>query len=58
MAKRLGKSRAEITRTALEDYLNRSEGATCLPPWVGLGDNPNAPAADYEERLARYWGGR
>jgi hypothetical protein len=55
-AKRLGKSRAEITRSALEDYLDRSERTGGLPPSVGMGENPNATAANYEERLARRWG--
>jgi hypothetical protein len=57
-AKRLGKSRAEITRTALEDYLDRSERNAGLPASVGMGENPLAPAATYEERLARRWGRR
>lgn len=57
-AKRLGKSRAEITRSALEDFLDRSERSAGLPPWVGIADNPNAPAADYKERLAKRWGPR
>ena len=56
-AKRLGKSRAEITRSALEDYLDRSERTGGLPTSVGMGENPKATAADYEERLARRWGG-
>jgi predicted transcriptional regulator len=57
-AKRLGKSRAEITRAALEDYLDRSERVASLPAWVGIGNNPNTPAATYKERLAEYWGRR
>jgi hypothetical protein len=56
-AKRLGKSQAEITRSALEDYLDRSERAAGTP-WLGIASNPNAPAADYKERLAKYWGRR
>jgi len=55
-AKRLRLSRAEITRAALEDYLDRSEQARGLPPSVGMGDNPTDRAADYEQRLARGWG--
>jgi predicted transcriptional regulator len=55
-AKRLGKSRAEITRSALEDFLDRSERTGGLPASVGMGENPNATAANYEERLARRWG--
>lgn len=54
-AKRLRVSRAEITRAALEDYLERSERAPGLPPSVGAGENAAAPAADYKQRLARGW---
>jgi predicted transcriptional regulator len=57
-AKRLGKSRAEITRAALDDYLDRSERVASLPASVGMGNNPNAAASDYEERLAERWGRR
>jgi hypothetical protein len=55
VAKRLGVSQAELTRTALEQYLDRSERGEGLPPSVGMGENPNATATDYEERLARHW---
>jgi len=55
VAKRLGVSQAELTRTALEQYLERSERGEGLPPSVGMGENPKARAADYEERLARAW---
>lgn len=55
-AKRLRISRAEITRAALEEYLDRSERAQGLPPSMGMGENPSARAADYEERLERGWG--
>ncbi len=55
-AKRLRLSRAEITRAALEEYLDRSERARGLPPSVGMGENPTDRAADYEQRLARGWG--
>jgi hypothetical protein len=59
VAKRLGVSQAELTRTALEQYLDRSERGERLPPSVGMGENAKATAADYEERLARDWrGGR
>lgn len=60
VAKRLGVSQAELTRTALEQYLERRERGEGLPPSVGMGENPKVPAADYEERLARHWrrGGR
>lgn len=54
-AKRLGKSRAEITRAALEEYLDRSEREGGLPPSVGMGENRAASAADYEARLASLW---
>ena len=57
VAKRLGMSQAELTRTALEQYLDRSERGEGLPPSVGMGENPKATAADYEERLARHWRG-
>lgn len=57
-AKRLGVSRAEITRAALEEYLDRSEREGSLPPSVGMGENPQASAADYEARLARLWRSR
>jgi Arc/MetJ-type ribon-helix-helix transcriptional regulator len=57
-AKRLGISRAEITRAALEEYLERSERRGVLPPSVGMGENSATTAADYEERLARSWGRR
>lgn len=55
VAKRLGMSQAELTRTALEQYLDRSERGEGLPPSVGMGENPKATAADYEERLAGHW---
>ncbi len=54
-ARRLGKSRAEITRNALDEYLARSERQGTLPPSVGMGENPGATARDYEERLAERW---
>lgn len=54
-AELLGKSRADITREALEQYLAREEGLRGLPPSVGMGDNAQAPAADYRARLAQGW---
>jgi hypothetical protein len=57
-ATHLGLSRAEITRAALEEFLERTERRGVLPPSVGMGDNPATAAADYEERLARSWGRR
>jgi hypothetical protein len=54
----LGKSRADITREALEHYLDRCESLRGLPPSVGMGDNADAPASSYKERLARGWGKR
>lgn len=54
----LGKSRADITREALEQYLDRCEGRRGLPPSVGMGDNSGAPASNYKERLAKGWGKR
>jgi ribbon-helix-helix CopG family protein len=55
-AERLGMSRADITRQALEQYLDHSESRRGLPPSIGMGDNANTGAADYKERLARGWG--
>lgn len=57
-AERLGMSRADITRSALEQYLDRSESQRGLPPSVGMGDNAATSAADYKERLAKGWGRR
>lgn len=57
-AGRLGMSRAEMTREALEQYLDRCDAGRGLPESVGMGDNPRAAAADYEERLADAWGSR
>jgi Arc/MetJ-type ribon-helix-helix transcriptional regulator len=54
-ATRLGVSRAEITRAALDEFLERSERNGALPPSVGMGENAASAAADDEERLARYW---
>lgn len=54
-AKRLGLSRAAMTRAALEEYLERRERDGTLPPSVGAGENPDVSAADYEARLARLW---
>ncbi len=54
-ARRLGRSRAQITREALDEYLERSEREPGLPPSVGMGSNPKARAADDEARLARAW---
>ncbi len=54
-AKRLGLSRAELTRTALEQYLDRSERGGGLPPSVAMGENTRTTAADYEQRLAQQW---
>lgn len=54
-ARRLGKSRAEITRDALDEYLERREREGGLPPSVGSGENPDASAHDYKARLARLW---
>lgn len=57
-ARLLGKSRAELTREALDAYLDRCEGERGLPASVGMGDNPDARAATYEGRLAGRFGGR
>lgn len=57
-AEKLGMSRADITRQALEQYLDRSESRRGLPPSVGMGDNGDAGAAGYKERLAKGWGRR
>jgi len=57
-ARRLGLSRAEITRAALDEYLDRRERDAGLPPSVGAGDNPRVSAADYETRLAERWRSR
>jgi hypothetical protein len=57
-AKRLGRSRAEITRIAIDEYLDRNDVEPILPPSVGMGSNPNVHAADYKERLAEYRGRR
>lgn len=54
-ARRLDKSRAEITRIALDEYLTRNERQATLPPSVGMGENAGATARDYEERLAERW---
>jgi len=54
-SKRLGKSRAEIARAALDEFLDRAERTGALPPSVGMGENPAVDAADYEDRLARDW---
>ncbi|MDQ3719191.1 MAG: ribbon-helix-helix domain-containing protein [Actinomycetota bacterium] len=56
-AARLGISRAQITRAALEQFLERAERRDVLPPSVGMGENSATAAADYEDRLARYWSG-
>ena len=55
-AKRLGKSRAEITRAALEEYLDRNEAERALPPSVAMGSNPDMRAADYKQYLEQHWG--
>lgn len=57
-AELLGKSRADITREALEQYLDRAERERGLPPSVGMGDNAGAPAASFRDRLAEGWGKR
>jgi Arc/MetJ-type ribon-helix-helix transcriptional regulator len=54
-AELLGKSRAEITREAIEQYLDRTERGRGLPPSVGMGANADAPAAAYRDRLAEGW---
>lgn len=54
-AKRLRKSRAEITRTALDRYLDDAERETPLPPSVGSASNPGFDASRYEEWLAEHW---
>lgn len=58
VAELLGKSRADITREALEQYLERCERQRGLPPSVGMGDNSGAPAASYRDRLDQSWGKR
>jgi predicted transcriptional regulator len=55
-ARWLGKSRAEMTREALEQYLDRCDAGRGLPESVGMGENPRARAATYEDRLAEAWG--
>ena len=58
-AELLGKSRADITREALEQYLDRAERQRRgLPPSVGMGDNADVPAASFRDRLAEGWGKR
>lgn len=54
-AKRLGKSHAEITRTALDRYLDDAERKRSLPPSIGMGSNPGLRARDYEAWLAERW---
>jgi len=54
----LGKSRAEITREAIEQYLDRAEDMRGLPPSVGMGHNADAPATSFRDRLAEGWGSR
>lgn len=54
-AELLGKSRADITREALEQYLDRCEDQRGLPPSVGMGDNAATTASSYRERLAKGW---
>jgi hypothetical protein len=54
-ASRLGISRAQLTRAALEEFLERTERRGTLPPSVGMGENPATAAADYEQRLAEHW---
>jgi len=54
-AEMLGKSRADITREALEQYLDRCEDQRGLPPSVGMGDNAATAASSYRERLAKGW---
>jgi len=57
-AELLGRSRADIAREALEQYLDRCENQRGLPPSVGMGDNNATAAASYKERLAKGWGRR
>ena len=54
-AKRLGKSDAEITRAALDRYLDDAERERSLPPSIGMGSNPGLRARDYEDWLAERW---
>jgi Arc/MetJ-type ribon-helix-helix transcriptional regulator len=54
-AELLGKSRADITREALEQYLDRAESVRGLPPSVGMGRNTDTPAATFRDRLAEGW---
>lgn len=54
-ARRLGRSRAQLTREALAEFLERNEREPGLPPSVGMGSNPDVRAADDEARLARAW---
>ena len=53
-----GKSRAEITREAIEQYLDQAESTRGLPPSVGMGDNRKAPATSFRDRLAEGWGSK
>jgi len=57
-AELLGKSRADITREALAQYLDRAERQRGLPPSVGMGDNTATPAASFRDRLAEGWSPR
>lgn len=56
-AERLGMSRAEITRDAIEQYLDRAESRE-LPPSIGMGDNAKTPASSFRDRLAEGWGSK
>lgn len=57
-AERCGRSRAALIREALGNYLDSTAGDAALPPSIGMGNNPAAPAASYRERLERGWGRR
>lgn len=57
-ASRLGRSQAELTRQAIDEYLDRAERQFEPPPSFGSADNRDVDSSTYEDVLAERWGRR
>ena len=52
LARQRGRSKAELIRAALADYVNSTlKEARPVPDWVGMGDSGGARIAERDEEL-------
>ncbi len=52
LAKQQGRSKAELIRSALDEYVKRADRETRpVPDWVGMGNSGGARIAERDEEL-------